>query len=81
MYHKAVRAAVDQSEPGVPASKHPSGGSDPTAELLRVGELTLLEAGVVEPGETLIMMAGRLSGHGLSSSVVVWTIGEEIPRR
>ena len=35
----------------------------------------------VERGETLIMMAGRLSGHGLSSSVIVWTIGEDIPRR
>jgi hypothetical protein len=56
-------------------------GADATAELLKVGEDTLLEAGVVERGETLIMMAGRLSGHGLSSSVIVWTIGEEIPRR
>ena len=39
------------------------------------------DAGFVESGETLIMMAGRLSGLGLSSSVVVWTIGTEIPRR
>ena len=37
--------------------------------------------GVVEGGETLIMMAGRLSGHGLSSSVIVWTIGADVPRR
>ena len=30
--------------------------------MLKIGEKTLLETGVVEPGETLIMMAGRLSG-------------------
>jgi membrane protein DedA with SNARE-associated domain len=56
-------------------------GADSTEELLRIGEQTLLEAGVVTPGETIIMMAGRLSGHGLSSSVVVWTIGADVPRR
>jgi len=52
-----------------------------TEELLRVGEKTLLDAHVVDPGETMIMMAGRLSGLGLSSSVIVWTIGESVPRR
>lgn len=52
-----------------------------TEEMLKVGERTLLSAGVVESGETLIMMAGRLSGLGLSSSVIVWTIGEQVPRR
>lgn len=51
-----------------------------TEELLRVGEETLLANQVVEAGETIVMMAGRLSGFGLSSSVVVWTIGEEVPR-
>jgi pyruvate kinase len=56
-------------------------GGDATEELLKVGERTLLDAGVVSVGETLIMMAGRLSGHGLSSSVIVWTIGEDVPRR
>lgn len=56
-------------------------GADATEELLKIGERTLLEAGVVSAGETIIMMAGRLSGHGLSSSVIVWTIGEDIPRR
>jgi len=54
---------------------------DKTGELMKVGEGTLIDAGAVERGETIIMMAGRLSGHGLSSSVVVWTIGEEVPRR
>lgn len=52
-----------------------------TEQMLKIGEKTLLEAGVVEPGETLVMMAGRLSGLGLSSSVIVWTIGEQVPRR
>jgi pyruvate kinase len=52
-----------------------------TKEMLMIGERTLLNAKVVETGETLIMMAGRLSGLGLSSSVIVWTIGEEVPKR
>jgi pyruvate kinase len=52
-----------------------------TKEMLVIGEKTLLEADVVSNGETIIMMAGRLSGLGLSSSVIVWTIGEEVPKR
>jgi pyruvate kinase len=55
--------------------------STTTEEMLKTGEKTLLEAGVVERGETMVMMAGRLSGLGLSSSVIVWTIGEDVPRR
>jgi pyruvate kinase len=54
---------------------------DSTEEMLKVGEKTLLENAAVEDGETIVMMAGRLSGLGLSSSVVVWTIGEDVPRR
>ena len=49
-----------------------------TEALLISGEKILLERRLVETGETIVMMAGRLSGHGLSSSVVVWTIGEEV---
>lgn len=52
-----------------------------TEAMLKDGEETLLKAGVVEKGETIVMMAGRLSGLGLSSSVVVWTIGEDVPRK
>lgn len=52
-----------------------------TEAMLKDGEDTLLKAKVVEKGETIVMMAGRLSGLGLSSSVVVWTIGEDTPRR
>jgi hypothetical protein len=49
--------------------------------MLKQGEKTLLGVGVVKNGETIVMMAGRLSGLGLSSSVIVWTIGEDTPRR
>ena len=54
---------------------------DDTDSLLRVGEKTLVEAGVVSQGETLVFMAGRLSGMGLSSSVSVYTVGEQVPRQ
>ena len=52
-----------------------------TEQMLKEGENTLLKAAVVTQGETIVMMAGRLSGLGLSSSVIVWTIGEDVPRR
>ncbi|MDQ3087189.1 MAG: pyruvate kinase [Acidobacteriota bacterium] len=52
-----------------------------TEAMLKDGEKTLLEAGVVENGETIVMMAGRLSGLGLSSSIVVWTIGEDVSKK
>lgn len=64
---------------GVLPYNHPE--ADTTRQMLRTGEKTLLQEGVVEAGETLVMMAGRLSGLGLSSSVIVWTIGEDVPRR
>jgi pyruvate kinase len=46
-----------------------------TEEMLRFGEETLLNAGVVAKGEMIVMMAGRLSGLGLSSSVTILTVG------
>jgi pyruvate kinase len=46
-----------------------------TEEMITVGEKALLEARVVDKGETIVIMAGRLSGLGLSSSVSVYTIG------
>jgi pyruvate kinase len=54
---------------------------DTSEAILKDGEKTLLKAGVVTESETIVMMAGRLSGLGLSSSVIVWTIGENVPRR
>lgn len=50
--------------------------ADSTEEMLTFGERTLLDAGVVERGEMIVIMAGRLSGLGLSSSVTVFTVGE-----
>jgi pyruvate kinase len=52
-----------------------------TKEMLKIGEQTLLQANAIDQGETIIMMAGRLSGLGLSSSVIVWTIGSDVPKR
>ena len=45
-----------------------------TEEMLSVGEKALLDAGVVDKGETIVVMAGRLSGLGLSSSVTIFTV-------
>ena len=83
LYHKPVRGTDNETDDigNMTMLDLSSGGADATAELLKIGEQTLLAADFVTPGETLIMMAGRLSGHGLSSSVIVWTIGEDVPRR
>jgi pyruvate kinase len=51
---------------------------DSTEEMLQMGEKTLLDAGIVTPGEVLVMMAGRMSGLGLSSSVVIYRVGGEL---
>jgi pyruvate kinase len=48
--------------------------ADTTEGMLRAGEQTLLEAGVVEKGELIVVMAGRLSGLGLSTSVTIFTV-------
>ena len=49
-----------------------------TEEMLRLGERTLLESRVVEKGEMIVVMAGRLSGLGLSSSVTLFTVAGDI---
>lgn len=49
--------------------------ADTTEEMLKAGEKTLLESGAVEKGEMIVVMAGRLSGLGLSSSVTLFTVG------
>jgi pyruvate kinase len=46
-----------------------------TEDILQAGESALLESGVVEKGEMNVIMAGRLSGLGLSSSVTIFTVG------
>jgi pyruvate kinase len=49
-----------------------------TEEMLKIGEQRLLEAGVVKEGEVIVIMAGRLSGLGLSSSVSISTVGGDL---
>jgi pyruvate kinase len=49
--------------------------AETTEEMLKLGEKTLLESGAVEKGEMIVVMAGRLSGLGLSSSVTLFTVG------
>jgi hypothetical protein len=52
--------------------------SKSTEELLKVGEKTLLDDGLVTRGEMIVIMAGRLSGLGLSSSVSLYQIGGDM---
>ncbi|HEV7798537.1 MAG TPA: pyruvate kinase [Pyrinomonadaceae bacterium] len=52
--------------------------ADTTEEMLKLGEKTLLESGAVEKGEMIVIMAGRLSGLGLSSSVTLFTVSGDI---
>ncbi|MFN2530780.1 MAG: pyruvate kinase [Pyrinomonadaceae bacterium] len=49
-----------------------------TEEMLEAGQQTLLSANVVTPGEMIVVMAGRLSGLGLSSSVTLFTIAGDL---
>lgn len=49
--------------------------AESTEEMLKVGEEALLAARVVENGDMIVVMAGRLSGLGLSSSVTIFTVG------
>ncbi|HEY5074285.1 MAG TPA: pyruvate kinase alpha/beta domain-containing protein, partial [Pyrinomonadaceae bacterium] len=48
--------------------------SKSTEEILKIGEQILLQADLVQIGETIVVMAGRLSGLGLSSSVTLYTV-------
>ena len=52
--------------------------AETTEEMLKLGERTLLASGAVEKGETIVIMAGRLSGLGLSSSVTLFTVAGDI---
>jgi len=49
--------------------------AETTEKVLKLGEKTLLESGAVDKGEMIVIMAGRLSGLGLSSSVTLFTVG------
>ncbi len=61
---------------GVEAMVYPACQS--TKKLIEVGERTLGEARLVKNGEMIILMAGRLSGLGLSSSIKMHKVGEQI---
>ncbi|HSQ23061.1 MAG TPA: pyruvate kinase [Pyrinomonadaceae bacterium] len=52
--------------------------SNSTEQLLKFGEQALLHADLVDLGETTVIMAGRLSGLGLSSSVTLYTVEGDI---
>jgi pyruvate kinase len=49
-----------------------------TEETLKIGEKALVEAGLAAQGEMIVVMAGRLSGLGLSSSVSLYKIGGDL---
>lgn len=59
---------------GVETLLHPPVTS--TDDQMSMGERTLIEAGVAQHDELIVMMAGRLSGLGLSSSLKLHRIGE-----
>src|SRR5205085_7454274 len=54
------------------------GKAQSTEEMLQIGEKALIDAGVVDNGEVIVVMAGRLSGLGLSSSVSIVTVGGDL---
>jgi len=59
---------------GVETIVHPR--CERTEDLLRTGDRALLENGVAQQGELLVVMAGSLSGLGLSRSVKLHTAGQ-----
>ncbi|HJR09042.1 MAG TPA: pyruvate kinase [Pyrinomonadaceae bacterium] len=52
-----------------------------TEDMIHAGDRTLLEAGVVQQGQIIVLMAGRLSGLGLSSSMTLHAVGEDITKQ
>ncbi len=59
---------------GVEPMVHPP--CDSTEKLITISERILIEAGIVQTGEQIVLMAGRLSGLELSSSVKLHTVGD-----
>jgi pyruvate kinase len=52
-----------------------------TEGMIAAGDRTLMEAGVVHQGQIVVLMAGRLSGLGLSSSMTLHAVGEDITKQ
>jgi pyruvate kinase len=51
--------------------------TESTRDLIQTGDRVLLEAGLVQQGQIIVVMAGRLSGLGLSSSMSLHAVGQE----
>ncbi len=49
--------------------------------MLRAGDRTLLEAGITQQNELIVLMAGRMSGLGLSSSMRLHGVGADGARQ
>src|SRR5207253_558998 len=64
---------------GIESLLHPS--SNRTEDMIRTGDRALLEAGITQQGEVIVVMAGRLSGLGLSSSMKLHRVGEDVPQQ
>ncbi|HZH30499.1 MAG TPA: pyruvate kinase [Pyrinomonadaceae bacterium] len=52
-----------------------------TEGMIQAGDRTLMEAGIVQQGQVIVLMAGRLSGLGLSSSMTLHAVGEDIAKQ
>jgi pyruvate kinase len=52
-----------------------------TEDMIHSGDRTLMEAGIVHQGQIIVLMAGRLSGLGLSSSMTLHAVGEDISKQ
>ncbi|MCA1566400.1 MAG: pyruvate kinase [Acidobacteria bacterium] len=52
-----------------------------TEGMIQAGDRTLMEAGIVQHGQVIVLMAGRLSGLGLSSSMTLHSVGEDISKQ
>ncbi|HEV2880299.1 MAG TPA: pyruvate kinase [Pyrinomonadaceae bacterium] len=52
-----------------------------TEGMIQAGDRTLMEAGIVQHGQVIVLMAGRLSGLGLSSSMTLHAVGEDISKQ
>jgi pyruvate kinase len=59
---------------GIEALVHPP--CETTEEMVKMGDRALLETGIAQQGEMIVLMAGKLSGRGLSRSVKLHEIGD-----
>jgi len=55
--------------------------AETTEDMIRVGDRTLREAGITQQGEMIVLMAGRMSGLGLSSSMTLHRVGSDVTRQ